>query len=54
MNGTRHNRKPPPSLEELRVRIERGRYEVKADRVAEAMLKARVLAPRGVQPRDLR
>jgi hypothetical protein len=34
-----HTPKTPASLHELRSRIERGRYQVKPDRVAEAMLR---------------
>jgi len=34
-----HAPKTATTLHELRLRIERGRYEVKPDRVAEAMLR---------------
>jgi hypothetical protein len=34
-----HAPKTAASLSELRSRIERGRYEIKPDRVAEAMLR---------------
>jgi hypothetical protein len=34
-----HAPKTAASLHELRLRIERGRYEIKPDRVAEAMLR---------------
>jgi anti-sigma28 factor (negative regulator of flagellin synthesis) len=43
MNQMRQAPKTSASLEELRSRIARGRYEVKPDRVAEAMLRRRVL-----------
>jgi anti-sigma28 factor (negative regulator of flagellin synthesis) len=41
-----HMRRPPKtatSIDELRSRIERGRYEVKPDRVAQAMLRRGVM-----------
>ena len=39
MGHMRHAPKSTANLHELRARIERGRYEVKPDRVAEAMLR---------------
>ena len=39
MGDVRRPPKTSPSLVELRSKIERGRYEVKPDRVAEAMLR---------------
>jgi hypothetical protein len=49
-----HGPKATPALQELRGKIERGRYEVKPDRVAVAMLRRginfgppRPAAPRG-------
>jgi hypothetical protein len=41
----------PRNLEQLRARIEGGRYEVKADKVAEAMIRAGVIPAR---PREER
>ncbi|MGH2836964.1 MAG: flagellar biosynthesis anti-sigma factor FlgM [Thermoleophilaceae bacterium] len=39
MDSMGHAPKTAASLHELRSRIERGRYEIKPDRVAEAMLR---------------
>jgi anti-sigma28 factor (negative regulator of flagellin synthesis) len=46
--------KTSATLEELRARIERGRYEVKPDRVAEAMLRRGITfgRPRPAKRRD--
>ena len=48
-----HGPKTPPALTELRAKIERGRYEVKPDRVAVAMLRRGVSfgPPRPAAPR---
>ena len=50
MAQMRHAPKSAPSLHELRSRIERGRYEVKPDRVAEAMIR-RGIVMRPAEPR---
>ena len=52
MSEMRRAPKTTASVAELRARIERGRYEVKPDRVAEAMLRRGiVLAPRDIRSR---
>jgi len=52
MEPMRRSRTKAPSLDELRARIQSGRYDVKPDRVAEAMInRGVVFARRGVQPR---
>jgi hypothetical protein len=53
MDHMRPAPRKPPSLEELRARIERGRYEVKAERVADAMLRRGITfrAPGPAAPR---
>jgi hypothetical protein len=50
MAQMRHAPKSAASLHDLRARIERGRYEVKPDRVAEAMLR-RGIVMRPAEPR---
>lgn len=50
MGHMRQAPKSAASLNELRSKIERGRYEVRVDRVAEAMLR-RGLVMRPLDPR---
>ena len=50
MRQMRQAPKTAASLHELRARIERGRYDVKPDRVAEAMIRRGVV----IRPADPR
>ena len=51
MGHMRRAPKTTSTVGELRSRIERGRYEVKPDRVAEAMLRRGIIQTQGAAPR---
>jgi hypothetical protein len=51
MDKMRQARKPPATLDDLRARIQSGRYDVKPDRVAEAMIRRGVIFPSGQKER---